>query len=259
MVILLALLGQPAEQTAAARLIATGIGAALAIVGYLAWPSWEGESAQAKIARLYETQARYASLVLRAYTQPRRADLAAVRSAQITARRVRSDAEASADRLADEPPRPPMTARLAYALTDTARRIAHASLTLDAAVSAPAAATDGLPPADRATADGQATACRVTRAAADRFADNMETIAAAIAASLRTLRPPGGLPPLREMQTALYRQLNGSGHDPGTARTTQGAGGLAGPGAVLIGATDEYTDALDTAADILRRHLADPL
>jgi hypothetical protein len=28
------------------------IGAALAIVGYLAWPSWEGESAQAKIARL---------------------------------------------------------------------------------------------------------------------------------------------------------------------------------------------------------------
>src|SRR5208337_3310854 len=88
-------------------------------------------------------------------TPPRRADPAAVRSAQITARRARSDAEASADRLADEPPRPPMTARLAYALTDTARRIAHASLTLDAAVSAPAAA-DGQPPADRATADGQA-------------------------------------------------------------------------------------------------------
>ncbi len=256
-VILLALLGQAAEQTAAARLIGTGIGAALAVIGYLAWPSWEGESAQAKIARLYETQARYASLVLRAYTRPRRADPAAVRSAQITARRARSDAEASADRLADEPPRPPMTARLAYALTDTARRIAHASLTLDAAVSAPAAA-DGQPPADRATADGQATARQDTRATADRFADNIETTAAAIAASLRTLRPPGGLPPLREMQTALYHQLNGSGHDPGTGRRTQGADGLAGPGIVLISTTDEYTDALDTAADILRRNLASP-
>ena len=258
-VILLALLGQAAEQTAAARLIGTGIGAALAVIGYLAWPSWEGESAQAKIARLYETQARYASLVLRAYTRPGRPDPAAVRSAQITARRARSDAEASADRLADEPPRPPMTARLAYALTDTARRIAHASLTLDAAVSAPAAAADGQLPADRATADGQATARQDTRAMADRFADNIETAATAIAASLRALRPPIGLPPLREMQTALYHQLNGSGHDPGTGRGAQGADGLAGPTTVLIGTTDEYTDALDTAADILRRNLADPL
>jgi Fusaric acid resistance protein-like/FUSC-like inner membrane protein yccS len=193
-VILLALLGQTAGQTAADRLISTGIGAALAIIGYLAWPSWEGESAQAKIARLYETQARYASLVLRAYIRPGRPDPAAVRSAQITARRARSDAEASADRLADEPPRPPMTARLAYALTDTARRIAHASLTLDAAVSAPAAAADGQPPADRATADGQAAIRQDIRAMADRFADNMETTAAAVAASLRTLRPPGRLP-----------------------------------------------------------------
>ena len=258
-VILLALLGQAAEQTAAARLIGTGIGAALAVIGYLAWPSWEGESAQAKIARLYETQARYASLVLRAYTRPGRPDPAAVRSAQITARRARSDAEASADRLADEPPRPPMTARLAYALTDTARRIAHASLTLDAAVSAPAAAADGQLPADRATADGQATARQDTRAMADRFADNIETAATAIAASLRALRPPIGLPPLREMQTALYHQLNGSGHDPGTGRGAQGADGLACPTTVLIGTTDEYTDALDTAADILRRNLADPL
>jgi Fusaric acid resistance protein-like/FUSC-like inner membrane protein yccS len=254
-VILLALLGQAAGQTAADRLISTGIGAALAIIGYLAWPSWEGESAQAKIARLYETQARYACLVLRAYVRPGRPDPADLRSAQITARRARSDAEASADRLADEPPRPPMTARLAYGLTDTARRIAHASLTLDAAVSA---AADGQPPADRATADGQAATRQDIRTMADRFADNIESTAAAIAASLRTLRPPGRLPSLREMQTALYHQLSGSDDDPGTGRRTLGADGLAGPGTVLIDTTDEYTDALDTAADILRRNLASP-
>jgi hypothetical protein len=64
---------------------------------------------------------------------------------------------------------------------------------------------------------------------------------------------------MRDVQTALYHQLNASGHDPGTGRGAQGADGLAGPGTVLIGTTDEYTDALDTAADILRRNLADPL
>ena len=69
-VLLMALLGETAEQTVAARLIGTGIGAALALIGYLAWPSWEGESAQQKLARLFETQAHYAAMVLRAYARP---------------------------------------------------------------------------------------------------------------------------------------------------------------------------------------------
>ena len=69
-VTLMALLGQTAEQTVGARLAGTGIGAALALIGYLVWPSWEGESAQQKLARLYETQAHYAALVLRAYVRP---------------------------------------------------------------------------------------------------------------------------------------------------------------------------------------------
>ena len=69
-VLLLALLGETAEQTVAARLIGTGIGAALALIGYLAWPSWEGESAQQKLARLFETQAHYAAMVLRTYVRP---------------------------------------------------------------------------------------------------------------------------------------------------------------------------------------------
>ncbi|HYZ56416.1 MAG TPA: FUSC family protein [Streptosporangiaceae bacterium] len=247
-VILLTLLGQTAGQTAAARLIGTGVGGALALIGYLTWPSWGGESAQQKIARLYEAQGRYASLVLRAFTRPGRVDAAAVQSAQLTARRARSDAEASADRLADEPPRPPMTARLAYALTGTARRVAHTSLTLHAAVSAPCAGADGQAAAS-AGADGQA--------AVDRFADGVEAAAAAIAGSLRSLGPPGGLPPLREMQTALYNGLNGSGDGAGADGSAQGSGGLATCGMVLISSTDEFTDAFDTASDILRQNLAE--
>ncbi len=133
-VALLALLGQTAEQTAVARIVGTAIGGALALIGYLAWPTWAGDSAQQKLAQLFDRLGRYASLVLRSYVRPGQTDMAAIQVAQLAARRARADAEAYADRLADEPPRPPMTAKLAYALTGTSRRIAHAALTLHAAV-----------------------------------------------------------------------------------------------------------------------------
>jgi hypothetical protein len=92
----------------------------------------------------------------------------------------------------------------------------------------------------------QANGARVTgvTAATDRFADGIQTAAQAIAGSLRSLRPPSDMPPLREMQTVLYEQLTGPGEAP-----------LAGPDTVLAGATDEFTDALDSAADFLHRRL----
>jgi uncharacterized membrane protein YccC len=55
-VVLLALLGLPADPTALARLVGTGIGTALAILAYLLWPTWEGTSAAEKFARLITTQ-----------------------------------------------------------------------------------------------------------------------------------------------------------------------------------------------------------
>jgi hypothetical protein len=81
-------------------------------------------------------------------------------------------------------------------------------------------------------------------AATDRFADGIETAAQVVAGSLRSLRPPGDMPPLREMQTVLYEQLTG----PGQASPS-------GLDTVLAGTTDEFTDALDSAADILHRQL----
>jgi uncharacterized membrane protein YccC len=260
-VTLMALLGQTAEQTVGARLAGTGIGAALALIGYLAWPSWEGESAQQKLARLYETQAHYAALVLRAYVRPGPGQggpsLAELHAAGRSARRARSDAEASADRLADEPSRPPMTAPLAYALTAIARRIAHASLTLQAAIEAAAAAGHPSVPArprvlahadGGSSADGaeSGTGEAAVAEAVDRFADGVEDAARVIAGSLRSLRPPGDMPPLREWQTASYEQLLQPELEPV----------LAGPAEVLTGGTDEFADALDTAADILRRRLS---
>jgi uncharacterized membrane protein YccC len=259
-VTLMALLGQTAEQTVGARLAGTGIGAALALIGYLAWPSWEGESAQQKLARLYETQAHYAALVLRAYVRPGPGQSVPSMAELRSARRARSDAEASADRLADEPSRPPMTARLAYALTAIARRMAHASLTLRAAIEAAHAAgqpsvparprvlahADGGPGPDGTDSGESGTGEAAVARAVDRFADGLEHAGRVIAGSLRSLRPPGDMPPLREWQTAIYEQLLEPEAEPV----------LAGPAEVLAGGTDEFADALDTAADILRRRLS---
>ena len=44
-VVLLVLLGLPAEATALARLVGTGIGTGLALLAYLFWPTWAGSSA----------------------------------------------------------------------------------------------------------------------------------------------------------------------------------------------------------------------
>jgi len=235
-VTLMALLGETAEQTVAFRLIGTAVGAALALIGYLVWPSWEGEPAQQKLARLFETQAHFGALVVRAFVRPGTVDNRVLQAARRTARQARSDAEASADRLADEPSRPPMTARLAYSLTGIGRRTAHVLLTLQAAVDSTHARAPGQPREPAGPGVG---------AAADRFAEGGETAGRVIAGSLRSLRPPGDMPPLREMQTALYNQLTGPGKPA-----------LAGPDAVLVAATDELTDALDGAADILRRQLS---
>jgi uncharacterized membrane protein YccC len=239
-VTLLALLGETAEKTVTARLIGTGVGAGLALIGYLAWPSWEGESAQQKLARLFETQAHFAALVLRAYVRPGAGDARALQAASRTARQARSDAEASANRLADEPPRPPMTARLAYSLTGIGRRMAHASLTQQAALESTRVNGPGQASTGQAST-GQASGVAV---AVDRFADGIETAARVVAGSLRSLGKPGDMPPLREMQTTLYERLTGPGQAP-----------LAGPDTVLSGTTDEFTDALDSAAEILHRQL----
>ena len=133
-VVLLALLGLPADSTALARLAGATIGAALALTGYVAWPTWEGSSANEKFARLLQAKGRYAAAQLRAYSRPRSAEAANLRSLQLASRRARSDAEASADRLADEPPRPPMTADLAQALTAAVHRMTLGELTLYAAL-----------------------------------------------------------------------------------------------------------------------------
>ena len=228
-VVLLALLGLPAEPTAVARLIGTGFGAGLAITAYLVWPTWEGTSSAEKFARLFVAQGSYASALLRAYTRPARGDAATLRPLRIDARRARLNAEASADRLAGEPDHPPMAAQTARALESAGHRVAQACLTLGAAVTAHHAAQPGHAGLDPRLQPGL-----------DRFAGGVSAAVSQIGAALRAAgrdgpRPPVGMPPLRELQQAIW---------PDPADRGASDGEMYG----LLVATDSLVDALNTAA-----------
>jgi hypothetical protein len=117
-----------------------------------------------------------------------------------------------------------MTAELARALIAETERLATAERILQAAVSA----------------DGQASAMPSPqagpgRAPLDRLAAGLGTASDVLARSLRALKPPGPLPPLRQLQAAVSGQ-------PGADR-------------ILLTTTDAIVDAVNSTTDILRRYL----
>ncbi|MCU1663677.1 MAG: hypothetical protein JWR58_3742 [Pseudonocardia sp.] len=227
-VIILDVLGLPADTTAMARLTDTAIGAAFAFIAYSAWPTWEGLTAQEKFARLIEAHGEYTTALLHQFAHPGQIDPAQLRALQATARRARTDAEASTARLADEPPHPPLTPTVARTLVAVVTRLAHSELSLHAFVPRPATATDqevgGIADADAGCLDAVAAA--------------FSTTMSSLAMSLRTLQPPGPLPPLRRLLTALRDH---TALDPR-----------------LLRITDSLVDAVYTLDDVLRRHLASP-
>jgi len=227
-VVLLALLGLPADQTAPDRLIGTGLGTGLALLAYILWPTWERTTASEKFARLFLAQTRFSALLLTAYSRPASEELARIRPAQLAARRARSGAEDSADRIADEPERPPMTHALTQALVSASHRLALAGLAVEAATRQRHAELRraGQPGPDP------------VQPRLDQLAGLVRQAGAQLAESLRRLGPPRPLPPLR----ALQSELPADGGEPDA----------------LFTATDGLVDALNTTAATLRRHLAPP-
>jgi hypothetical protein len=267
LVVLLALLGLPADPTAVARLIGTGVGTGLAIIAYLLWPTWEGTSAAEKFARLITAQGTYARALLRAYTRPAGAEGTKLGSLQLAARRARIDAEASADRLAGEPDHAPMSAGTARGLESAGHRIAQALLTLGAAVAAHHASRDRSPDAAlQPHLDELATG--VARATG-QIATALRSAGTGIDGTQPTATQPTGemqptfagrLPPLRAQQQAIWP---GFSDDPGRADDSITAGqapvapvGADSETAGLFAATDSLVDAINTEVHVLGGHAA---
>jgi uncharacterized membrane protein YccC len=104
-VTLVAFEGQPGIAAAGERSIYTVIGAALALIAYLLWPTWEASSLPDTLARLSEVEGRYARQVLLAWANPSDADRSALQQSRLEARLARTDAEAAVARWAGEPRR----------------------------------------------------------------------------------------------------------------------------------------------------------
>jgi uncharacterized membrane protein YccC len=227
-VVLLALLGLPADQTAPDRLIGTGLGTGLALLAYMLWPTWERTGVSQKFARLFRAQCRFAALMLNAYSRPPGEELASARADKLTARRARGDAEDAADRLSDEPERPPMTHALAQALVSCGHRGAMAALAVEAAARQ---RQEELRSTEQSGPDP-------IQPRLDQLAEAVRQAGTQLAEALHRLGPPGRLPPLRELQSPIQADNGGS--------------------LALFAATDSLVDALDTTADALRRYLAPP-
>lgn len=104
-VLLLAPLGGNELSTVGDRGLDTLVGGALAMVGYVVWPSWEGETLAANLSRLLQSLANYADALLSAYIDPERIDRGAIAAAATSAARARMAAQASYDRAVAEPAR----------------------------------------------------------------------------------------------------------------------------------------------------------
>lgn len=231
-VLLLDILGTPAVSVAGERLANTAIGSAIALLAFALWPTWEGRTANEKFARLLGAHAQYLDALF-GYAAGRPVmGVGELRRLQLTARRARSDAEASAERLSHEPDQAGrLTSEAAAAVTAAVRRLANAELVLHAS------ADPGPGPVTAVTAGSTAE----LRTAVDALNQAVQDALAQLAASLRRRERLADLPDLRPLYKALAAAAGG---DDGTA---------AGDGtAALVTAADGVIDVVGTIASILR-------
>jgi len=102
-VMVLGMRGLPGTTTIEARLLDTLAGGALAMIGYIALPSWEHKRTRALLADYLDTQRRVAEAILRASAKPAGDARRALAEAREDAWKARTVVEASIDRSRQEP------------------------------------------------------------------------------------------------------------------------------------------------------------
>lgn len=104
-VIVLGMRGLPGTTTVEMRLLDTLAGGALAMLGYLALPSWEHRRTRGLLADLLDAQRRFADLILQQYASPQNDLHAKIENARTDVWNIRTTVEASIDRTRHEPHR----------------------------------------------------------------------------------------------------------------------------------------------------------
>jgi uncharacterized membrane protein YccC len=134
-VIVLSMRGLPGTTTIDIRVLDTLAGGALAMIGFLTFPSWERKRTRALLADLLEAQARLSDAILYAAANPTAETRKEVDSARTAIWKIRTTVEASIDRTRNEPLRPhTIGAGRALRILAATQRYALASLALETAL-----------------------------------------------------------------------------------------------------------------------------
>jgi uncharacterized membrane protein YccC len=159
------------------RVINTTLGCSMALLAYVAWPTWERGRARAALARMLEGYADY----LAALAQP--SQRTAHRETRTAARTRRSNAQASIERMRAEPATPPELLKMARALFANGNRLARTAMALEALID-----------------DNNALPEQVETG---NFIELVANTLREIADALREQRAPIDLPDLRALQQTL--------------------------------------------------------
>ena len=226
-VTLLAFLGEPEVATAGDRSFYTVLGAVLALVAYVVWPTWEATSLPDTLAELVRTEGSYATEVLAAWADPEGADRASLQRSRMAARLARSNAEAAVTRWLSEPPGRTVGPRLdrdaVLGYMAAVRNLVQAVLSLHA---------------ELPERGGHAEAAVLAR----EVGEALEAVAASVSGSPQACP----LPPLRSEQLALTSGLGlGVPASDGERPVPDGAA------LVLAGETDLLVNSVNTPGHLV--------
>jgi fusaric acid resistance family protein len=187
-VFVLMLAGVPELTAAVYRVEYTAEGGLLALCAYALWPTWTAAEVRPALAALLEAHSRYVEALLAGYADPEHVNLRALSDIRAAGRLTRSNAEATVERMLDEPAgRHAITASTALGLLAAIRRHALASLALHAGLER------GIPAPVRGI---------------EELSGQMSTSFVLLAAALRSGVAPPPLPPLRRTQLAVNTATN---------------------------------------------------
>lgn len=169
------------------RVLATAIGGSVALLVYLLWPTWERSQVAEQLARRLDALRAYADAVFTSLVDPHAIDAVTLYRRRKESRLARSNAEASLQRLLQEPQKQQVDTELVEEVLGAADRIAQSVLTLEAyLVNNPG---------------------RRPLPAVRPFAAALSETLDAFATALRRNQPPGALPNMREALATLEYAL----------------------------------------------------
>ena len=217
-VILLSFEGVAPGSAVLDRTLNTALGCAMALLAYAVWPTWERGRVRARQAEMLDAYASYLHALAKPDGPP-----GALREARTAARTMRSNAQASIERMRNEPATLPGLLTLAQALFANGNRLARSAMTLEALFT------------DFTTLPAEPGIRRFVAT----LADTVQGIAAAV----RDQRGLEGLPNLRAQQRELAARVEAAGD-----RTASEAWGRI---------SDRLVDNVDTLAHVVNRHQQD--